>query len=207
MKTNPRSLVGQASRQSLSARSQKVGCTGVPPVWALAPRSQKTTALSISLLPLTLLILTLLTTIPLQAEVVRPAPDFSWIDSTGKSKSAKDLRARPVLVLIAESPRQWAFRSQVGQLQKIYERFAADGLLCVAAFSREPGQIRSNIPFLTVPDNAGTAAAFDTATGFSISIIGMDGNLDYVSNRVVPAQRIFDIIDNSFAKQKLLRRE
>ena len=49
--------------------------------------------------------------------------------------------------------------------------------------------------------------AIDTATGFSISIIGMDGNLDYVSNRVVPAQRIFDIIDNSFAKQKLLRRE
>ena len=52
-----------------------------------------------------------------------------------------------------------------------------------------------------------TAAAFDTAQGFSISIIGMDGNLDYVSNRVVPAQRIHDIIDNSFAKQKLLRRD
>jgi hypothetical protein len=207
MKTNPRSLIGQASRQSLSARSQKEGGTGVPPVWALAPRSQKTATLTISLLPLTILVLTLLATIPLQAEVVRPAPDFSWIDSTGKSKSAKDLRGRPVLVLIAESPRQWAFRSQVGQLQKIYERFAADGLLCVAAFSREPGQIRSNIPFLTVPDSAGTAATFDTATGFSISIIGMDGNLDYVSNRVVPAQRIFDIIDNSFAKQKLLRRE
>jgi hypothetical protein len=153
------------------------------------------------------LLLTLLATAPLQAEVVRPSPDFSWIDSTGKSKSAKDLRGRPVLVLIAESPREWAFRSQVGQLQKIYERFAADGLVCVAAFSREPGQIRSNIPFLTVPDNAGTAAAFDTATGFSISIIGMDGNLDYVGNRVVPAQRIFDIIDNSFAKQKLLRRD
>jgi hypothetical protein len=149
----------------------------------------------------------LLLTTPLHAEVVRPAPDFSWIDSTGKSKPAKELRGRPLIVIIAESPRQWAFRSQVGQLQKIYQRFAADGLVCVAAFSQEPGVIRSNIPFLTVPDGPTAAAAFDTAQGFSISIIGMDGNLDYVSNRVVAAQRIHDIIDNSFAKQKLLRRD
>jgi hypothetical protein len=149
----------------------------------------------------------LLLAAPLQAEVVRPAPDFSWIDSTGKSKSAKELRGRPLIVIIAESPRQWAFRSQVGQLQKIYQRFAADGLVCVAAFSQEPGVIRSNIPFLTVPDGPTAAATFDTAQGFSISIIGMDGNLDYVSNRVVAAQRIHDIIDNSFAKQKLLRRD
>lgn len=149
----------------------------------------------------------LLLAAPLQAEVVRPAPDFSWIDSTGKSKPAKELRGRPLIVIIAESPRQWAFRSQVGQLQKIYQRFAADGLVCVAAFSQEPGVIRSNIPFLTVPDGPTAAAAFDTAQGFSISIIGMDGNLDYVSNRVVAAQRIHDIIDNSFAKQKLLRRD
>lgn len=155
----------------------------------------------LALLPLLLL------AAPLRAEVVRTAPDFAWIDSSGKSKPAKELRGRPLLVLIAESPRQWAFRSQVGQLQKIYQRFAADGLVCIAAFSREPGVIRSNIPFLTVPDGPTTAAAFDTAQGFSISIIGMDGNLDYVSNRVVPAQRIHDIIDNSFAKQKLLRRD
>lgn len=149
----------------------------------------------------------LLLAAPLLAEVVRPSPDFSWIDSTGKSKSAKELRGRPLIVIIAESPRQWAFRSQVGQLQKIYQRFAADGLVCIAAFSQEPGVIRSNIPFLTVPDGPTAAAAFDTAQGFSISIIGMDGNLDYVSNRVVAAQRIHDIIDNSFAKQKLLRRD
>lgn len=153
------------------------------------------------------LLLALLAFTTLRAEVVRPAPDFSWIDSAGKAKPTKELRGRPLIVLIAESPSQWAFRSQVGQLQKIYQRFAAEGLVCIAAFSREPGVIRSNIPFLTVPDGPSAAAAFDTAQGFSVSIIGMDGNLDYVSNRVVPAQRIHDIIDNSFAKQKLLRRD
>jgi hypothetical protein len=154
-----------------------------------------------------LLLATLASTAALHAEVVRAMPDFSWIDSTGKTKSSKDLRGRPLVILIADSPTEWAFRSQVGQLQKIYQRFAADGLVCIAAFSREPGLIRSNIPFLTVPDGTAAAAAFDTAQGFSISIIGMDGNLDYVSNRVVAAQRIHDIIDNSYAKQKLLRRD
>jgi hypothetical protein len=151
--------------------------------------------------------LTFLATAALQAEVVRPAPDFSWIDSTGKSKPGKEFRGRPLVILVAENPMDRTFRSQIDQLEKIYQRFAADGLVCVAAFSRESGVIPSNIPFLTVPDGAATAAAFDTATGFSISIIGMDGNLDYVSNRVVAAQRIYDIIDNSYAKQKMLRRE
>ena len=137
-----------------------------------------------------LLLATLASTAVLHAKVVRAMPDFSWVDSTGKTKSSKDLRGRPLVILIADSPTEWAFRSQVGQLQKIYQRFAADGLVCIA-----------------VPDGTAAAAAFDTAQGFSISIIGMDGNLDYVSNRVVAAQRIHDIIDNSYAKQKLLRRD
>ena len=157
--------------------------------------------------PILALLAALCLTLPLQAEVVREAPAFTWTDSTGSAKPLKSLRGPPVVLVIANSPRQWAFRSQVGQLQKIYQRFAADGLVCIAAFSREPGLIRSNIPFLTVPDGTAAAAAFDTAQGFSISIIGMDGNLDYVSNRVVAAQRIHDIIDNSYAKQKLLRRD
>jgi len=144
---------------------------------------------------------------PLHADVVRAAPAFSWIDSTGSAKSSKDLRGRPLILLIAESPREWAFRSQVGQLKKIYERFAAEEVLCIAAFSSEPGVIRSNIPFLNVADGAATAAAFDAPDGFAIAIIGEDGNLDFIGNRVVAAQRIYDIIDNSYTKQKQLRRD
>lgn len=144
---------------------------------------------------------------PALAEVVRPAPDLAWIDSTGAKKPLTALRGKPVVVLIADSPRQRAFRAQVGQLQKIYERFAAQGVVCIAAFSGEQGVVRSNIPFLAVPDGPATAAAYDTPTGFAIAIVGEDGNLDYIGNRVVPAQRIYDIIDNSYAKQKQLRRE
>ena len=144
---------------------------------------------------------------PALAEVVRPAPDLAWIDSTGAKKPLAALRGKPVVVLIADSPRQRAFRAQVGQLQKIYERFAAQGLVCIAAFSGEQGVIRSNIPFLTVSDGPTVASSFDTPSGFAIAILGEDGNLDYIGNRVVPAQRIYDIIDNSYARQKQLRRE
>jgi hypothetical protein len=157
--------------------------------------------------PLVALAFLLFVAAPLGADVVRPAPEFHWTDSTGVAKKSKDLLGRPVLLLIAENPRQWAFRSQVGQLKKIYERFAAEDVLCVAAFSATPGVIRSNIPFLTVPDGAATAAAYDVPRGFAIAVIGEDGNLDYFGTRVVPAQRIYDIIDNSFTKQKQLRRD
>jgi hypothetical protein len=154
-----------------------------------------------------LLLATLASTAVLHAKVVRAMPDFSWVDSTGKTKSSKDLRGRPLVILIADSPTEWAFRSQVGQLQKIYARFAAEKLLCVAAFSGEQDIIRSNIPFLTVPDGPGTAAAYEVPEGFAIAVIGADGNLDCFSTRVLPAQRIYDIIVNSYTNQKQLRRD
>lgn len=143
----------------------------------------------------------------LQAEVVREAPSFTWTDSTGSAKPLKNLRGQPVVLVIAKSPREWAFRSQVGQLQKIYARFAAEKLLCVAAFSGEQDLIRSNIPFLTVPDGPGTAAAYEVPEGFAIAVIGADGNLDCFSTRVLPAQRIYDTIVNSYTNQKQLRRD
>jgi hypothetical protein len=143
----------------------------------------------------------------LQAEVVCEAPSFTWTDSTGSAKPLKNLRGQPVVLVIAKNPREWAFRSQVGQLQKIYARFAAEKLLCVAAFSGEQDLIRSNIPFLTVPDGPGTAAAYEVPEGFAIAVIGADGNLDCFSTRVLPAQRIYDIIVNSYTNQKQLRRD
>lgn len=156
---------------------------------------------------LTVLLAALCLAAPLQAEVVREAPSFNWTDSSGSAKPLKSLRGQPVVLVIANTPRQWAFRSQVGQLQKIYERFAAEKLVCAAAFSGEQDLIRSNIPFLTVPDGPSTASAYDVPTGFAIAVIGADGNLDCFSTRVLPAQRIYDIIQNSYTKQKQLRRD
>ena len=142
----------------------------------------------------------------LNADVVRPAPEFSWVDSTGAHKSSKAFLGRPVVVLVANSPREWAFRSQVGQLQLMYERLAAEKIVCVAAFSQTPGVVRSNIPFVIAADGPRLSYDLQVEKGFAIAIIGKDGNLDYSGKKVLPVQRIYDIMGNSYVVQKSLRR-
>ena len=67
--------------------------------------------------------------------------------------------------------------------------------------------VRSNIPFVTDADGPGVASAFEAGGGFAIAVIGRDGNLDYFGKKVLPCQRIYDILNNSFAVQKALRRQ
>ena len=142
-----------------------------------------------------------------RAEVVRPAKDFSWVDSAGKAQTLKSLRGQPVVLLIAPSPRSWIFRAQVGQLQKAYQRLAAQKLVCFAAFTQEGGVIRSNIPFVTAPDGPNVAFLYDVSKGFAIAIIGPDGNLDCISTKVMPVQRLLDTMNANFEVQKQMRRE
>lgn len=142
-----------------------------------------------------------------RATVVRPAPDFQWISATGSLESASKFRKQPIVVLIAPSPRTWAFRSQVGQLQRVYQRLSATGAVCVAAFTEDPGVIRSNIPFVRAQDGPRVAFLYGVQSGFGVAVIGKDGNLDIVSTRVLSGQRILDIIGNSFALQQALRRD
>lgn len=138
--------------------------------------------------------------------VVRPAPNITWVDYTGKLKGLGAFKGQPIVVIVAPSPLDRSFRAQVGQLHKMYERYAAAKVVFVAAFTQEPGRIKSNIPFAIAGD--GPRVAFDYQTGekFGIAIVGRDGNLDYVTGKVLPAQRIFDVINNSFVPQESLRR-
>jgi len=144
---------------------------------------------------------------PASANVVRPAPDFTWINYTGSPESLKRFQGQPVVLLVAPSPRSWAFRSQVGQLQKVYQRLSATGAVCVAAFTQDTGRIRSNIPFALAPDGPRVAYDYGIERGFSIAIIGWDGNLDLITDRVTSGQRVLDVIGNSFAVQEALRRD
>lgn len=143
----------------------------------------------------------------LRADVVRPAPDFAWLDDAGKTRDLKSLRGQPLVVIIAPSPRDWTFRSQVGQLQRAYQRFASNKLVVFAAFTAETGLIRSNIPIVPAVDGPRVAFLYDVPKGFAIAVIGPDGNLDCLSTRVIPAQRILDYMNASFATQERLRRE
>lgn len=140
------------------------------------------------------------------ARVIRESPDFTWLNDRGEVKTLRSLRGQAVVILIAPSPRDWKFRSQVGQLQRAYQRFAAENLVCFAAFSKEGGTIRSNIPFVLPADGPRVAFLYEATSGFAIAVIGPDGNLDYLTTKVIPAQRLLDILNNSFSVQEYLRR-
>jgi hypothetical protein len=74
------------------------------------------------------------------------------------------------------------------------------------AFTGESGRIRSNIPFLTVDHPTETAYLYDVSKGFAIAVIGVDGNLDCLSTKPLPGQRVLDLINNNASVQEQLRR-
>lgn len=136
------------------------------------------------------------------AEVVRPAPDFVWLSSGAKGKSLKSLRGQPVVLVVAESPLQRIFRAQVGQLKKVYQLLGNEKMVAVAAFTREPGAIRSNIPFVIAADPGQVSSVYGVQGNFAVFVIGKDGNIDALSDKVLSGQRIIDIMNNSFVVQR-----
>jgi hypothetical protein len=134
------------------------------------------------------------------------APPFTGGANAGRKITLSSLRGKPVLLVIAPSPRDRAFRRQMQELRGYYERLAAQGLICFAALTSEGGRIPSNIPFVLVDDAAGTAADYGIEKGFAIAVIGCDGNLDCLSNKPLPGYRINDLVINNAGFQSLLRR-
>jgi len=140
-----------------------------------------------------------------QQTVVNAAPGFSGGAAMGRKIQLSSLRGKPVVLIIAPSPRDRAFRSQCSELKGWYERLAAQGLVAFAAFTSEGGKIPSNIPFVTADDPAAVAAAYDVS-GFAIAVIGRDGNLDCLSTKPHPGYRVRDLIMNNAEMQRLLRK-
>jgi len=144
---------------------------------------------------------------PALARVVREAPNITWTDATGRAQSLEDLRGQPVVVLISPNPRNSRFRSQLKRLWKDYEDLAAVNTVVFVAYTQEPGQPQTNIPVVNANNGPQVGFAYDSPEEFAIAVIGRDGNLDYVSNKVTPARRVLDIINNSFVAQDRNRRE
>lgn len=145
-------------------------------------------------------------TFPSSTYPAAAAPPFSGGSGQGRSVSLASLRGRPVILLMAPSPGDRAFRRQLSELRGRYERLAAKGMIAFAALTREEGRIASNIPFLTVDRPAEVASRYDVGNGFAIAVIGVDGNLDCLSTKPLPGQRILDIINNNASVQEQLRR-
>lgn len=140
-----------------------------------------------------------------ESTVIHAAPAFSGGADVGKNITLTSLRGKPVILVIASSPRERAFRKQIKELKGNYERIAAQGGIAFAAFTVEGGRIPSNIPFVIVNDPVAAAAAYGVEK-FAIAMIGRDGNLDCLSTKPLPGYRILDLIMNNAEMQQQLRR-
>ena len=139
------------------------------------------------------------------AEVVRPAPNFTW----GTGRTLKSWQGQPVVLLIAPSPRSSAFRKQASRIQAAYQELAARNVVFVAAFTDPEAaaeKIPSNVPFVIANNGAQIAANYNLEGAFALAVIGKDGNLDLNSPKVVPASRIMDMVINNAEQQTAERK-
>ena len=142
------------------------------------------------------------------ANVVRSAPEFSWPGAGNSKRSLKSLRGQPVVILIADSPKNGAFRKQLKRLAPVYHELAAKGAVFIAAFrSGEEGPVKSDIPFAVANNGSGVASSYGVNGGFGLAIVGKDGNLDYVTDQVRTGERIRDVIINNFQPQSEGRKQ
>jgi len=142
---------------------------------------------------------------PLKSAVVRLAPDFSIPGIGGKPRTLRSLRGQAVVLIFAKSVKTKALIKQAKLLQELYEQFASRQAIFAVALREGDALVPSNIPFSVVSNGAAVAAAYGVQGDFNIAIIGRDGNLDYVTNKVLAPQRVRDVVQNSFSVQEALR--
>ncbi len=143
-----------------------------------------------------------------QAAALRPAPNFSFLGPGNKIQSLRSLRGQPVVLVIADSPREGAFKKQLRYLGEIYQQFASRKVVFAVAF-RNPGDgpVKSDIPFAVLNNGAAVAGAYGVQQDdFNLVIIGKDGNVDYQTFKVATGERVRDVIQNSFEVQSAARK-
>jgi hypothetical protein len=159
-------------------------------------------------MPRLLLFLIILLILPAaNAAPVRLAPDFLFLGAGDKARSLKSLRGQSVVLVISDSPKRGALRKQLKYLEEIYEQFASKGVVFVAAVPDGGEKLPSNIPVARATNPGAVSSAYGVEKGFQIAIIGKDGNLDYQTGKVLPPERVRDVIQNSFAVQESARKE
>jgi hypothetical protein len=139
------------------------------------------------------------------ANVVRPAPNFSW-EGTGRATSLRGVQGQAVVLLVAKNARVGALRAQVKKLKELYQEFSSRQVIFAAAFREGEGEVRSDIPFVIAKDGAKVAADYEVTGDFNLILIGKDGNVDMQTAKVCPAARVRDVMINSFVVQAAARK-
>lgn len=143
---------------------------------------------------------------PPAANVVRPATDFAWVGVGGKTYPLKNFRGQPVVILVAPSPDSKAFRQEAGRIEGLYLQFSAKKTIFLAAFTQQPGRVASDVPFALAANGGEVASVYGVPPNeLSIIVLGPDGNVDLKSTKVEGAQRILDVINNTYQTQAAAR--
>jgi hypothetical protein len=143
---------------------------------------------------------------PVVKPVVRPAPDFVLIGAGGKTFALKTLRGQPVVLLIAPTPDQKDFRKQVEHIDKLYLDLSERKTVFLAAFTTQPGRVASNVPYAIAQNGGAVGKAYGVPPGgFGVAVISPNGNVDLFSTQEQAAQRLLDIINNSYQVQAAAR--
>ena len=143
---------------------------------------------------------------PGPSSVVRSAPDFAWIGAGGKTYPSKSFRGQPVVILVAPSPDAGTIRKEANRIEELYLGFSAKKTIFVAAFTAQTGRVASDVPYAIAANGPSVAASYGVnPKDFSVIVLGPDGNVDMVSNKVEGAQRILDIINNTYQAQAATR--
>jgi hypothetical protein len=136
--------------------------------------------------------------------VIRPAADFG-IEGVAKG-GLRSFRGQPVVLLITRSARDKEFRVEVNRLRQLYGQFSNEKVIFVAAIENGPQQVPSDIPFLTAANPAQVAADYGVTGRFAIAVIGVDGNLDLITGRVIAPERVRDVLFNNYEGQAIARK-
>ena len=137
------------------------------------------------------------------SNTVRVAADFTWIGAGGKVYPGKNFRGQPVVILISATPNDGDLRKQAGRIEDRYLDFAAKRTIFVVAFTgAQPARVESNVPFVPAQNGAEMAATYGVQDkGTAVIVLGPDGNVDFASPQVEGAQRLLDVINNTFQTQ------
>jgi len=141
------------------------------------------------------------------AEVVRPVPNFAFPPVDGQSRSLKSFAGQPMILLLADSPKNSDFRIELKEMQKSFDRLAIRKTVVAAAFKNpNSGEILSDIPVIMLPEGPRVCDTLQLKGTFAIALIGPDGNLDYLTNKILNINRILEVMQNSYEMQKAAHR-
>jgi hypothetical protein len=141
-----------------------------------------------------------------RADVPRPAPNFG-IEGVAKGSSLRSFRGQAVVLVIARRARDKYFREEVRRLRALYPQFSTEKVIFVAAIEDGTDEVPSDIPFVTAVNPAQVAADYGASGRFAIAVIGVDGNLDLITQKLVAAERIRDAVFNNFQSQTGSRKQ